>query len=76
MNNHFSWALPFKIVLWIVIIEKERYLVIPVISLQVLPGPNLKSMSAADEKMINDAIELANQLASTSLSVSQHVIGY
>ncbi|XP_067947878.1 activated Cdc42 kinase-like isoform X3 [Watersipora subatra] len=34
----------------------------------VLPGTNLKSMSAADEKMINDAIELANQLASTSLS--------
>jgi len=26
-------------------------------------------MSAADEKMINDAIELANQLASSSLSV-------
>ncbi|XP_067947881.1 activated Cdc42 kinase-like isoform X6 [Watersipora subatra] len=37
-------------------------------SQHVLPGTNLKSMSAADEKMINDAIELANQLASTSLS--------
>jgi len=51
-----------------VIIRSENFL------LQALPGPNIKTMSAADEKMINDAIELANQFAYTSLNVSRVLI--